>query len=333
MSALTQRALMAFRLQRWEVGASVVGAIGLAAVMVWFSWQLQAVAAEQLACEQARVLTGCQPIADRWNGLSEWGTRLLYLSWVAPFGMGLLLGAPVVAREVEQRTAALAWILHRSRLRWLAWRVGFVAAVLIGLLAVVALASEALSSALLPTLDLDADFTWHGRRGWLIVARGVAALGIGLAVGALVGRTLPALLAAAFVSVLAFTAVSLGMDRWNQSEALVVSYDVQGSGGPLEGGLMVGQRVELLDGRVVGWDEVPRGGGDMIISMGGAIYTSLDEQTGEPDEDSLVGWERMLVVPEALYPVVVLRESGVVIGVALLFGLLAARIVARRRPG
>jgi hypothetical protein len=323
---------MAFRLQRWEVSASVVGVAVLAAVMAWYTWQLQDIAAEQLACEQSAVLTGCQSIADRWSGLSEWGSRLLYLSWVAPFGMGLLLGVPLVAREVEQRTAALAWTLHRSRLRWLAWRVGFVAVVVIGLLAVVAVAAEALSSALLPTLDLDTDFTWYGRRGWLIVARGVAALGIGLCLGALVGRTLPGLLAAAFISVLAFTAVSLGMDRWNEGEALVVSYMDQEAGLQLEGGLMVGQRVELLDGRVVGWDEIPRGGGDMIISMGGGIYTSFDEETGEPDESSLVGWDRMLIMPGSLYPTVVARESSVVLGVALVFGLLVTRVVSGRRP-
>ncbi|HEX2142106.1 MAG TPA: hypothetical protein VHK28_07545 [Candidatus Limnocylindria bacterium] len=335
MNSAVRWATLSFRLQRWEVAASVVGVLLLVSAMAWFTWHLRDAGPAQLACQQSASTSDCMPALMRFDQLTDTATRLLYLSWAAPFGMGLLLGVPLVAREVENRTSAIAWTLSRSRLAWLGSRLAFVGLVLVVLLAAIAVASEALATALLPTLDLDADFTWHGRRGWLVVARGLAALGIGLLVGALIGRVLPALLAAAFASVLIFTAVSIGMDRWNESEAVLSAFAAGPEmGDSLAGGLTIGGRIELASGELVSWEYLNRQGYEQqMIDMDGAIYTRFDEQTGEPDESSFIGWDRMLVVPGPMYPVVVLRESGVATGVALLFGLLAARVVVRRRVG
>ncbi len=214
MNRLGSWPALSFRLHRWEVLASAAGVAVLAAAMLWFSWQLRTLAAgEPGRPDPAAYVAGCEQLAQRFGDMSGWGTQLLYLSWGAPFGMGLVLGVPLVARELEHRTASLAWTLSRSRAWWLAGRVAFLALVLIGWLVVLAIASEVLASAVLPTLHLDRDFTWYGRRGGLIVLRGLAALGIGVTIGAMLGRLLPAMLAAAFASVLLFTAVSLGMDR------------------------------------------------------------------------------------------------------------------------
>ena len=38
---------------------------------------------------------------------------------VAPGVLGIILGVPIVARELEMRTTALAWSLTPSRSRWL----------------------------------------------------------------------------------------------------------------------------------------------------------------------------------------------------------------------
>ena len=110
--------------------------------------------------------------------------------------MGLLLGVPLVSREIEHRTAAIAWTMSRSRTWWLARRVLFLALVMVVLLGVVAVVGEVLASATLPAQHLDRDFAWYGRRGALIVVRGLASLGIGVLVGAWIGRVLPALLVA-----------------------------------------------------------------------------------------------------------------------------------------
>jgi hypothetical protein len=172
----------------------------------------------------------------------------LSLSWGAPFVMGVVLGVPLVSRELEHRTAGMAWTLSRSRTIWLAGRVAFLGLVLIGLLVVVAVASEVLASALLPTASLDSDFTWYGRRGGLIVARGVASLGLSVLVGAALGRLGPGL--AAFASVLVFTALSVAMDRWVETDAVLLSA-LNGNAAQEVGDRSLGTYVRLINGEVI----------------------------------------------------------------------------------
>lgn len=328
MTGIRRWATLSFRLHRWEVLASAAGVALLAAAMLWFAWQLRFVAAGDPGCpDPAAYVPGCEQLAQRFGELSEWGSQLLYLSWGAPFGMGLLLGVPLVAREVESGTAGMAWTLSRSRTRWLAARLAFLALVLLALLAVVVLVSRALAAALLPQFDLERDFTWYGRRDWLIVARGLAALGIGVLVGAAVGRLLPGLLEAAFASVLVFAGVSQGMDRWNETEA-----DAGAHGLAQQGALVLGQRIELPSGELVDWGHVAALGDTQMIDAGGAIYTAWDDMTGQPDPESLVGWDRQLAIPGERYPQILVRESGVVAGVAVLATLAALSVIRRRRP-
>jgi hypothetical protein len=314
------------------VVASVAGVALLAAVMLWFAWQLRGIAASEPGCPDPSAYgPGCEALAQRFQGLADWGSGLLYLAWGAPFGMGLVLGVPLVSREVESGTAAMAWTLSRSRARWLAGRVAFAAAVLLPLLVVVLLASAALASAILPQLHLDRDFTWYGRRDWLIVVRGVAALGIGVLVGAVVGRMLPALLAGAFASVLVFAGVSLAMDRWNQTLTVVVDPSAISDGAAVtEGSLGMGGAIELPSGELVPWAEVA-----MDVQFGdasGALYTRFDEETGEPDPESFVGWDRSFIVPGHRYREVLARESAVVGAVGLVAVAAALLVVRRRRP-
>jgi hypothetical protein len=331
VSRLRSWLALSFRLHRWEVLASAAGVATLMVAMLWFTLQLRALTAGEAGClDPAAFVAGCEQFAQRFGDLSGWGSRLLYVSWGAPFGMGLVLGVPLVSRELEHRTASVAWTMSRSRAWWLARRVAFLALVLIGLLAVVAVASDVLASALQPTLHLDRDFTWYGRRGGLIVIRGLAALGIGVTLGAFIGRLLPAMLAAAFASVLIFTAVSLGMDRWLEADAVV---QPALNGGLLDGsgGRSMGNRIELASGELVTWTDLYRRGFiNVQEDQDGRLYTSI-EDLGQPEK--ALGLDRMLVVPGRLYPQFVLRESVVVGGLALLLTLAAAGVVGRRRPG
>jgi hypothetical protein len=328
--------VLSFRLHRWEVLASAAGTAVLAGLMLFLASQLRQLAAIEPGCpDPTAYVAGCEQFVERFSNLGDWGRRLLLVSWGAPFGMGLVLGVPLVSRELEHRTAGMAWSLSRSRTWWLAKRVFFLALVLIGLLGVVAVVSEMLAAAMLPTLTLDSDFAWHGRRGFLIVARGLVALGIGVVVGAVVGRLLPALLVAALASALVFVGLSLGMDRWNETEALATPFNIDETTGEPDraGGLLLGLRLELPSGELVGEDVASQLGEDQMIDNDGAIYTRFDEATGQPDRSSLVGWLRDLVVPGRLYPLVRLRESAVAVGVAMVLMLLGAGVVRRRRPG
>lgn len=317
---------LSFRLQRWEVLALAAGVALLTAAMMWFTWQLRTLAASEPGClDPSTYVAACEQSPQPFYQLASLAEGLSYLGWTAPFALGLVLGVPLVSREIEQRTAGIAWALSRSRTSWLLGRVAFAALVLVFLLVVLAIASEVLAAAQMPTHHLDRDFAWYGRRGGLLVARGLAALGVGVLLGAVLGRVLPALLLAAFASALIFTVISLGMDRWIQTDAVVVA------SGDQAGVRYLGQRVELTSGELVDYGELMRRGLAFdVIDEEGRLFAK-PEDMGHPER--MIGWDRTLVVPGRLYPQIVLRESAVVGGTALLLGLASAAVVARRRPG
>ena len=318
---------LSFRMHRWEVIASVAGVALLTAAMVWFTWQLRTVAATQPEClDPTTYVEACEQSSQPFYELVNRAEWLSYLAWVAPFVMGLVLGVPLVSREVEHRTAAVAWTLSRSRARWLARRVAFLALVMVALLLVVAIASEVLAAAAMPTHHhLDRDFGWYGRRGGVIIVRGLAALGVGVLLGAMLGRVLPALLLAVFASVLIFTTISFGMDRWTETDAVVGAYDED-----LAGGRYLGQRVELPSGELIDYGELQRRGLSAEWFQDDMIFAN-EEDVGHPER--MVGRNRELILPGRLYPQIVLRESAVVGGAALLLGLASVAVVSRRRPG
>ncbi len=331
-ASVARWARLSFRLQRWEVLASVAGVALLAAVMLWLAWQLRGIAATEPGCPDPNAyVPGCEALARRFQGPADAGAGLLYLSWGAPFGMGLVLGVPIVSREVESRTAGMAWTLSRSRARWLVGRIAFATVVLVALLALVVVASGALAAAIQPNLHLERDFSRYGQRDWLIVARGLAALGVGVLVGAVVGRILPGLLVAGFASVLVFAGVSLGMDRWNQTLAIVIDPYAAPEGAPeWEGAMGMGGGIELPSGELVPYAQITAD--EQFGDETGAIYTRWDEETGQPDPASFVGWERSRIVPGRLYPLVLARDSAVTLGLGTL--AIGGSIVAvrRRRP-
>lgn len=327
MSRIGSWLVLSFKLHRWEVLASAAGVAILGAAMLWFTLQLRTLAGTEPGCvDPTSYAPGCERFAQQFYELSSKSEWLSYFSAVAPFGMGLVLGVPLVSREVEHRTAGIAWTLSRSRTWWLVRRGAFLAMVLVILLLAVAIVGEVLATAQMPNLHLDRDFAWYGRRGGLIVVRGLASLGIGILLGAVLGRVMPALLVAAFASVLIFTAISLGMDRWMESDAVVQAFGVDRSGGRL-----LGQRTELPSGEIVDYAELQRRGLSYeVIAEGGELYAK-PEDIGHPER--IIGWDRELLVPGKLYPLIVLREAGVVGGVAVMLAAAAVFVVARRRPG
>jgi hypothetical protein len=112
---------------------------------------------------------------------------------VAPGLLGLILGVPVVARELELRTAGFSWALTPSRWRWLMAR--FLPMLLVGLVALIVVAWA--GTTLFDGLWLGRygpDLTEVSALGVALVTRGLAAVAVALLIGALVGRTMPALL-------------------------------------------------------------------------------------------------------------------------------------------
>jgi ABC-type transport system involved in multi-copper enzyme maturation permease subunit len=322
---------LSFRLHRWEVSASVAGSALLVVGMLVLTSQMRSMAAAHPQCpDPASYVPGCEQFVQSFQSLADWASQALRVAWAAPFGMGLVLGVPLVARELDHGTTPLAWTLSRSRVLWLARRVAFLAMVLGGLLLIVGMAAEVMAAAIAPTLHLDQDFTWYGRRGLLIAARGIASLGLGVVIGALVGRLLPAMLVAAFASALLFASVSFGMDRWLEADAEVVDAMNGGIGADTGGALLLGSRIQLPSGELATWDSLfQRGYRDIYEDMDGRIY-SKEADVGH--HELAIGQDRQLVIRGSLYPAILMRESGVVAGIGGVFGILAALVVRRRRP-
>jgi hypothetical protein len=206
-----------------------------------------------------------------------------------------------------------------------------VALAVIVLLGVLAVTSEILSAALLPDRLLSTDFAFFGRRGLLIVARGIGALGVGMLVGAVIGRVLPAILAAGIVIALAFTGISLAMDRWNQTE-LVAQRFMEGLNQPAEfdtSALAVNGGIETPDGELITYNELYESGVETQMSdEQGRMYTSqADFEAGR-----FIGYEVLLVIPGVRYPELVAREGVVAGGLGLVALGLTTLVVRRRRP-
>jgi hypothetical protein len=186
--------------------------------MTWLTWRqyrLQAAVAALVLAVFATVLlvTGFQ-LAAQWHtllasctashtcgNLHEGGTPLssalgwdfVVLSLLAPALFGVLVGAPLVAHEFEARTCDFAWAQSITRTRWLAVKVGWLllaAAVWGGAIAaLVTWWSGPRNAAFANAFQSN----YFDQQGLVPVAYSVFATALGIAAGAVLRRTLPAI--------------------------------------------------------------------------------------------------------------------------------------------
>lgn len=170
---------------------AVLAGLGLAAVATVAAGYLDGLAGP--GCNRP-VLVSCGPGAGFLDVQDGIAGRLSFAIGVLPFVLGATIGAPLIARELERRTAAVIWALVPSRTGWLVWRVAPVLALLTLVLVVLALAGDRLTSASWPLQDPARSFADFAQRGPLIVARGLATFAVAMFVGVQTRRVLPALL-------------------------------------------------------------------------------------------------------------------------------------------
>jgi hypothetical protein len=110
--------------------------------------------------------------------------------------VGALIGAPLVAREVEQRTQLVSWTQSASRRRWYVTKVGVLAAALalVGLIA--GIANGRLQHPLTQGGLTSSRWVWFYSIDLALVGEILLAFALAVALGALVRRTLPAVGAA-----------------------------------------------------------------------------------------------------------------------------------------
>lgn len=327
MRGIASWARLSFRLQRLEIlllGAAVLVASGL---MLWWAFELDGIAQAYPNCAFFERAIGCETAIDRFGETFGTAEIIIRNTWLAGFAIGLVLGVPLVAREVEHRTAGLAWTLGRSRVRWLIGRVGFAALVAVLLTAVLAVTTEVLAAAMRPDISTAQSFEHFGNRGPVIVGRAVLGLGAGVLVGALVGRQLPALLLGVFVVGGLYGTSAVVLPQWYRGEAELASID-EYLGGPL----WIESGIELASGERLTFAEVFEGRPELLDTYQTEDGTHYASQADAEAGRNPLGRDYILIVPGERYNEVVAREIAVFTAAGLVLVGGAAAITRRRRP-
>jgi hypothetical protein len=118
---------------------------------------------------------------------------------VTPLLGGVVLGAALSAREIEHGTAQTSWVQGASRRPWFAAKMLAGVTLLVPIMLLVGLSADVLQAAATPTLDVHASFDAYLARGLIVVFWALAAFSGTFALGALFGRTIPAIVVAVVV--------------------------------------------------------------------------------------------------------------------------------------
>jgi hypothetical protein len=320
-----------FRLQRFEILSSLVAGLVLAAsaIFVWSKLTGLHVDGGCFGFIAAPAMPPCSHGAERdalvraFNDVNTSDANAVMLAmFVLPLLIGMVLGLGVVAPEIEAGTAPSMWVMARSRGRWLRVRMlpSLVAAVAV--LALLAVASQVLWLAREPYLPNPwLNFDDAGVHGPILIAKGLAAYGVALAVGALLGRTLPAVILATAVIWIGLAGTgTVALNLWMHADAPnhIVALDPNGDVLAFPGGTIIGGGWRTPDGRLLSDAE------------GSALVPS-----GEADPDA---WKSSHLlryysgIPGELFPAWDTAETAGYAAVGV-FGIGAAFLIVRtRRP-
>ncbi|MFI5261528.1 MAG: hypothetical protein ACHQZR_03095 [Candidatus Limnocylindrales bacterium] len=311
---MRQAVRLFWRTSRFEILAGIVLSMAFTAGALLVTARLQTMFAA--GCGDTSCLT------VEWINLNNSvGTPLLFGASLLPLAIGLLFGPAVVGGELERGTALFAWSLIADRSRWLLWRAApplvLVALLLIG----PALAADRLEGASQFQFDPNTSFMDFGARGPLLVMRGVLVCVIGLAAGAYLGRTLPALLLTAGI---AFVLLAVGAQvRTDWVPRSEVPRDLI-QGGQGESPLDIGEGFRLPDGRLLTYDEsapLRPAQAQLVDSPGYTAWLATS------------GWQRVFIgIRGTELAAVELREGLASAALAVVALFAAAALVRRRRP-
>lgn len=309
---------------RFEVGAGALAAVVVGAAALWVNSKLQALNVPA-ACFEASTRDGATvtPDCDRLvraftSIVNEDAGKVLAAMAVLPIAAGLLAGVTLVGRELESRTAQTAWGLAASRRRWLARQVWPLVLVIVLTVGFAALAVSALET----TMAAYFTYIWKdlGLYGPLAVARTFGALGLGLILGAAMGRTLPAFIIAAVLSAVLVGVGAAGSRAWwvtAQPHVVVEFADTQGEGFD---GIMFEQVWRTPDGNLISENDV---------------YTLVPADRSDDAYEWLIGARyqpvQLGITAETAQRWEPLEIAGTVL-IGLVFVLGTVVIVDRRRP-
>lgn len=257
---------------RFEVGLAAIAAVvvGLAALIV--TYRLESIPMPP-GCFDAWLLgpggefsAECERATSVWESIDANEANVVFSAMIfVPFLVGLIGGVPIVARELEMGTAQTAWYLWPSRTRWLGRKLVPVM-VLLGL----AIGMAAFSAWLLETTQPGVDVTHSTAQGPILIARALAAFGLGLFAGSVFGRSLPAFLIAAVLSGVLGWVAETARYEWLFDRRVVI-----GSGdAPITSGYSFGYSWRSPSGEIIPWTEE---------SMAGLVPPEAQVNSEDPD--------------------------------------------------
>ena len=307
---------LAWKLQRWELASLIALVVALVVALVFVGWRMEQIQASAPACFGAAYGPAgddrgeCEASFRAYSAMQQIAPYAGVGAMLAPFILGVVLGPPLMGREIEGRTAAIAWTLSGSRRRWLALRTAPLAVVVLAAVVLIGVGGSTLArqlaggepgfESLVPPLPLE-------------VARGALSMLIGLLAGTVLGRTFPAVLASALAIVVLMVAASIGIDTWMAAEARPLP---QASG--LAGATKI-YETGLKD------DDT----GEVITLTQYFSSPGVDDTADlPPPGKTLVAW----VIPADDYPTWMWREVGLIAALATVVaaGFLLAAV--RRAP-
>jgi len=308
---------LTFRMHRFEVGAIVILAALLILGSIIVSWALANVGLSpecQRLAETGELPDSCVVAFETFNKIASLASPISLLTTLFPIIAGLLIGGPIMAREIERGTTSLAWSLSPSRLRWFLHRVVPMALLLVAVSFAVGAAADHLTHALSPQADLSASFVGFRFRGVLLATQAFLLASTAVAVGALFGRAVPTFLLSLILGMLTIVAVGL-IHRQLLLAEVAIQRQVGDNFFISNADLYIDSRFELPDGRLMTAEDVFIFDPQAFEGEFGQKYPNVS-----------------LIIPGERYRVVEAREAAieVVIGLVVLAG--GALVVTRRRP-
>lgn len=302
---------LGFKLQRSEIVFVAALCLGLAGAALWLTVDMRSALAR---CGSPAAPEACGVVYAFQSTHGHAVQTIQIAMGFAMYAMPLVLGVQVITREIEQKTAMIAWPLAGSRLKWLAWRVLPVFVIGMVLIGVMAFAAEQLARAYLPHSDIG--FQNHGMRGISMVTRAGLVLIAAVALGAVIGRLLPALLVGIALAYGVSAAMEAALPMWAEPARLPQNESVFAGAFPLTTGL----EFRFPDGRPMSDEEYE------------TYLTTLYEEHGPEPDQSLMPQEVFYGVAPSRYNDVVARESAALVGATGVAAALTAIVVRRRRP-
>lgn len=309
---------LALKQHAFEAATVAIGGLAVGGLAIAVGFHLRSVGASSecldawLRGPSSSLPAGCATaVQEVFRVDQEEAARVFGVMAVLPFAGGLLLGAPLVARELEARTAQTAWWLEPARHVWLIRQLWAPALLLLLSVGVAAAAADGLQQIRSPWAATRSDMV--GLIGPPVVVRAVAALAVGLFVGSLIGRILPALVLGAALVVAILALVGSAKEQWLREQVAPIPDD-PGWRGVEYGSIFIGPGGETLsEGQAVAL--VPAEAGNPYDWLAANGYRQV--RIGISDEASLE-WTRYDV-------------AGFTI-VAALAGVATFVVVDRRRP-